>query len=1040
MAEDMTRKSEELSGKQNFTTQQYSLNQIVNYDDNNSNNIFITFEQFYNNTYANCIRMYNAANGDTGMSIGTTPNANLVMVFYKEVPSFDYSKLIVYDGNTSTVLKTINLAALNGEKLWVSFNGNTAYLKQESTALFSKSVTADSLQLSFAIKHGYDDLFYDNASYNQIAKYREISDYEYKQAETFRKGNTFIYNIAYGYSDASALLAKRQGMYADKLAAAKDVSGNFDSDGKFIATNGNLNDTQKDLLAEGLNVMGLTWLSQTYKATQTISYANGCYSQYEHRMGKVAQEEGFYIDVKLQLSGATSASLNSDNEKIAFRLSSFYASAMEHGVIQQLQDGAEAISTANIFHYANIRNNPFVILRNASQVDALSTYSVAERNSLKAVFSDDATSIILIPQNRTCVPPEWDWQGYGYVVFSDDRAGMMISGNLNGGFSAYTRNYSFASTYTQIYTAPSYSSINSNFSTYTTVNNYLPTFTTPKIYSWDPVDMFSGAYTYETQDVSAGDTLSFNRVYNSNLNESKDSGLGYGWRHNYDISATPRTAWEESLGNGTAEQASSFIASIYAAKEVMTSITTSSTDADIAKAWSVTALIAKWGIDEMLENSVSIRIGKEAMQFVKQYKNTGTAASPVYSEYYAAPAGTNYKLVKNSANKYELSAPYGETMVFNTDNKIESITTLFGRTTTFTYNSAKKLTTVTDPYSRTLTLTWTGDKITGVACMGKSAAFSYTGDNLTSCTDALSKSWVYEYDANNRMTVLKNPNNGGSVVVRNVYSDNGAVTEQYSEGIDAKKWTLSYVGTRSEEKDPLGNIKKYYYDDRGFCTKITDSNGNTTSYEYDAQGRETMREYPPSFVSSSTSEDGVITKTFTTSRVKNSYDNWHNKISETIVEVPIIQTITPIEGTDRATLSTEYGDESKKSETIYTYETTADGSVPRLLSVTQKGLLPGETDRVKTITSYFTNGSTKTNLPTSITDERGVVISYTYDNYGRLLTESVGGRITTYSNFNSYDQAQRIQHPDATVETLTFNNLGDVLTSTDAAGLATSYT
>lgn len=47
----------------------------------------------------------------------------------------------------------------------------------------------------------------------------------------------------------------------------------------------------------------------------------------------------------------------------AFRLSSFYASAMEHGVIQQLQDGAEAISTTNIFHYANTRNNPFVILR-----------------------------------------------------------------------------------------------------------------------------------------------------------------------------------------------------------------------------------------------------------------------------------------------------------------------------------------------------------------------------------------------------------------------------------------------------------------------------------------------------------------------------------------------------------------------------------------------------------------------------------------------------------------------------------------------------
>ena len=80
-----------------------------------------------------------------------------------------------------------------------------------------------------------------------------------------------------------------------------------------------------------------------------------------------------------------------------------------------------------------------------------------------------------------------------------------------------------------------------------------------------------------------------------------------------------------------AEQASAFVKSIYAAKEVFSAATTN--DAELAKAWSTVALIAKWGIDGMLDNSVSIRIDKKAMQFVKQYKNTGTAASPVYSEY-----------------------------------------------------------------------------------------------------------------------------------------------------------------------------------------------------------------------------------------------------------------------------------------------------------------------------------------------------------------------------------------------------------------------
>lgn len=531
MTNDVTRESGELTGDQSFTTQQYSYNQLLNYDGNNTNNYYMTFEEFYANTYANCIRMYNAANGDIGMCIGTTPNSNLVMVFYKEVPSFDYSKLIIYDGTTTTVLKTINLADLHGERLWVSFNGNTGYLKLGDTTLLTRNVTSDNMQLSFAIKHGYDDLFYDNASYAQIEKYREISDTEHKQLQSFRKGNSFAYNIAYGYSDASALLAKRQGIYADKLSNARAVSGNFDSDGNFILTNGNLNDTQKDLLAEGLNVMGLTWLAQTYKSSQAIAYAHGCYSQYEHRMGKIAQEEGFYIDVNLQMSAATSASLNSADASSAFRLSGFYASAMEHGVIQQLQNGAEAISTANIFHYANSRNNPFVILKTATQVDSLVGYSDAEKNSIKAVFTDleegEENPFVLIPKNRTCVPDAWSWKGYGYVVFSNIRAGMIISGNLNtqnGGYSAYPLNYSFQSTYSQIYSAPSYSSINTSFSTYTNINNYLPTFLTPKAYSEDPVDMFSGAYIYETQDISIDDTLAFNRVYNSNLNESKDCG------------------------------------------------------------------------------------------------------------------------------------------------------------------------------------------------------------------------------------------------------------------------------------------------------------------------------------------------------------------------------------------------------------------------------------------------------------------------------------------------------------------------------------
>ena len=362
MANESSLSSEDLVGNISRAENKISLSHFVNYEMPRDLSIpqplesyfFRGFEEYYNKTYAQCIAMYKSQNGDIGQSV---QSIGLVQTYYKEVPNYDYAFLRVYDGESSTLLCQKKLAELNGERLWVYFDGNTAYFKLGDTTLFSKTVTSAAMQVTFEIQHGYDSLFDGDANYALL-----IAD-KARQLESFRKGNTFVYNITYGYSDASALLSKRQGVYADKLASAKSTAGNFDSDGKFIVTNGNLNITQKDLLAEGLNVMGLTWMSQTYKSNQAISNAHGCFSQYRHRMGKVAQEEGFYIDVKLQLSETMSSTLNLTDSMAAFRLSSFYASAMEHGVIQQLQDGAEAISTTNIFHYANTRNNPFVILR-----------------------------------------------------------------------------------------------------------------------------------------------------------------------------------------------------------------------------------------------------------------------------------------------------------------------------------------------------------------------------------------------------------------------------------------------------------------------------------------------------------------------------------------------------------------------------------------------------------------------------------------------------------------------------------------------------
>ena len=987
------------------------------------------FEDFYGKTTEEIQNHF----GSISISQSDGEKISTYAIFYKTIPASDYSKLHIYDGNSETPFATKKISDLNGERLWVYFDGDNGYLKLGDAQLLAKAGVQGVMSVRFKIEHAYDN-FYNNSNYlNDCAKLESLSNLE----ETFRKGDAFVYNIVYGFSDANGLLSKRYKIYSEKLAAAKSVSGNFNKDGSFVITGNKLNLTQKDLLAEGLYIMGLTWLAETYRSDKIVSNSYGCYSQFVHRLGKVAQEESFYIDVKLQLESLLSATLNEADEMNAFRLSNFFLSAMEHGVIKQLQNVKDSVSTINVFYEANKLKNPLVLLTESSQVDTLKNYSDAEKQVLKDTFIPKESTSILIPQNRTCVPSAWDWKGFGYVVISENKVNMMISGGLNGGFAAYNSTYNAISSYSCFSSVPNFSALNKDFID-TSVDSCIPSFSYPKTYGADPVDMYSGAYTYEVQDVSAGETLSFKRIYNSNLNSENLSGLGNGWVHNYDIVATPRSAWEEVLGNGNAEQCSSFVAAVYAAKEVFA--LPSSNDAEKAKNWATTALITKWGVDNIFQNAVSIRIGKETMQFVKQYKNTGTATSPKYTNYYVPPSGTNYSLTTNSSNNYVLTAPYGDTMTFNSYKKIANIKNIFGRGISFSYNTTtKNLTSVKDYLDRAVSLTWTNGKISKVTCASKTASYTYTGDNLTSAIDPVSKVWSYEYDDKSRMTVLKNPVDGGSVVVRNVYSVNGSVKEQYSCGDDNKKWTFTYLGSRTEEKDPLGNIRKFYYDDRGFCIKTSDQKGNSNYYEYDAHGRETMRESPSISLSQSISEAGIITQNRIATRIENKYDNWHNKISETVYEVPYTIVLTPTSVENVYKYTENKGEKVKKAETIYDYEEPNGIEVPRLLKITQKAIKEGEVDRVKKIVTYHAKSSTKTLCPSEVLDEKGITSKYVYDGYGRMTSQVVGGRTTKYSTF-SKDNPTLITYPDSTTLKLTYNTLGDVLTETNSAGLKTTYT
>ncbi len=993
--------------------------------------IALSLEKFYGKTKSQLIAGYKPA---TDRAMEDKNSGEMLLIYYKD-PVFDeeHAKLKIYQGSSTTVSASKRIADLNAQRLWVDFSGNVARLKIGDSIWYQNTaLSAATWDLKFEMCHAYDKHF-SALSYPAI-----IASNVRSKEEHFKKNNGHIYSIIYVFGAADTLLAKRQALYADKILSAKADANNFNADGSFKITDNNLNQAQRDILAEGLNVMGLTWMAQTHQAAQFIANTFNTYYESQHRIGKVAQEGGFYIDVGLQLSGNVSKTFNNPDESACFNLTGFFASAMEHAVIQQLQDGADSVSTVNALYYGGKKGNELVLLTNKTQVTStfLPGYSTAELEAFKAVFDKDGSSVILASKNRSCVPEAWDWDGYGYVVISPTRVGMMISGNANGGYSAINNYLNPVSTFNQFSSAANYSHIDSLFSG-PTIPSIFSSTTIPSLSSWDPVDLHRGTFLLEKEDITQGDNLQFVRLYNSGLNEEKSPGLGNGWTHNYEISATERTAWSEVLGRGTAEQTASMAVAIHAAKTIFALVPAN--DAEKARNWALTALITKWGVDGMLNNCVSVKIGKESMQFVKQYRNLGTVQTPNIVEYFAPPAGTNLILEKNTQGQYALSEPYADKFVFNADNKIASIESPFGRITSFTYN-AGRLVKITDPYGRFLEINWTNDKISSVTNAGRTVGYTYTGDNLTSCTDTLGKVWKYEYDAENRMTVLKDPtNNSERVIVENIYSNNGQVIKQHSLGDSNKAWTMSYVGSHTEERDPLGNVRKYHYDENGFCTKITDALGRSTDFEYDAQGRLKRRILPGVTNSMGDDTNGKPVTEIRRIAIISEYDNFHNKVREKTVE-------------GVATLKYEFDEEFKKfkqvltlanesllSDTHYAYEVSADGKLPRLISTTYKAVKSGDTDRISTVNSYFSLNGGKTNLPASITDEKGVTTTISYDSFGRITSKSTAGRSTIYADFDAYDNPCKITGPDGISETFTYNALGDVQSSV-RAGLTSAFT
>jgi RHS repeat-associated protein len=582
-----------------------------------------------------------------------------------------------------------------------------------------------------------------------------------------------------------------------------------------------LSATSRQVVTETLNVMGLNWQLQVHNMSQMLAKQIGVLPRFFHRIGRMSQESGagYYVDVYMISSGSYSTSNAGDNhESTWFDLFAYFGSAMEHGVIEQLQSAnLVAASTIKMLQLANA-NHEAIYLVNTTNWPAVKSH--LENYSLSDLTNRliNAGFTVLLPQNgSTPVDGTGSWTGYGFLARNYNSVLMAIGQGEYGG-----------------YVSDPSATVDPTFINYDSYSQPLyyssaPVFV-PNVSAADPVNMADGTFQAGGTDLSLGQTeprgLSFSRYYNSSRRNSNLAGLAPGWVHNYYLNAANISSPQAGLGGTTPAQAAPMLAATAAA------IGTYDGTVLDPKNWMVTTLTAKWAIDQLTAKAVSVSMGKDTIQFIQQPDGSFTP-----------PANCTMTLTQAATNApYVLQERHGRTFTFNGSGWATNIADQYNQSLKLAYNASNWVQTATDWKGRTLTFTYSSTapkRLLSVADnTGRSISFGYSsGNDLASVTDPEGKTSTFLYDTNHQIIVSSNA--VGQVVVSNVFNSFGRVTTQYTEGSLSNAWHIFWSGWQTVSQDPAGGQTTYFYDDQARLVAQQDALGNLTQSFYDGQNHVT---------------------------------------------------------------------------------------------------------------------------------------------------------------------------------------------------------
>jgi RHS repeat-associated protein len=584
-------------------------------------------------------------------------------------------------------------------------------------------------------------------------------------------------------------------------------------------------DSSRQVTTETLNVMGLGWMVQTEMSLELFSQQMGLLPHHNHRFGRMGLEagRGYYVDVYLQQDATVAATgygtQDVANQYLAFDVSSYVFSAMEHGIIEQLQSSnLVAASTVKMLQIANT-NSQTVYLATSSDWTtgpnvrgSLVNYSSGSLTTLDGLISQGF--FLLLPQNGSNhVAGGGTWGGNGYVelgaIGGNRVMGMIIGGGYNGGY---------VSDPTSTPSPSAIATIDVNQFNY--IDPQSATLPVGNQLGADPVNLVDGSFQIAATDLALGQTeprgLNLTRYYSSARRNVNLAGMAPGWLHSYYCNAQSNSAPELGLGGGTVQQMVPMIVTTYAALNLYNNVSLD------PKNWTVTALVAKWGIDQLTGNSVSVNLGNQTVQFVKQPDGS-----------YTPPGNSTMSLIHTNTG-YWLQERHGRTFKFGANGALTNISDQYGQGLTLGYNSSNQVQTVTDWKNRSLTFTYTGGILTSVAdSTGRSVSYGYTGGDLTSFVDAQGATNTFLYDTGHQVVATFDASN--RLVVTNFFDGFGHINTQLTQGDTNKTWQVYASGYDTVQIDPAGGRTAITYDGKSRPVTTQDALGNVTQTFYDGQ-------------------------------------------------------------------------------------------------------------------------------------------------------------------------------------------------------------